>query len=676
MILVQFYVDDIIFGSTNDDLCKRFAKLMQSKFEMSMMGELKFFLGLQVSQRSNGIFICQSKYLKELLKKYHMEDSASVRTPSSTAIKLGASDNSIKVDVTSYRGMIGSLLYLTASRPDIMFSEFLLKIFCIFFEDLKMADRSAQRLQKMNQVSKRGITIRSSTMSLQDMILERSEEYPSVSHLDSYNHSNRFHDADKIADYKNMYKIRPPYRLVPAGPGDRSCHWRPNALCIYKGVLAAGVRFPFHPFIPQLLADVGINPCQLPPNAWRLIMCFIVLCLKNKFPLSVALFRKIFQFKNSSSNTLGWVYISHRSSTPPIFHPKSIPDNNPKWKDEFMYLMWDEGDWGTLFQSSFSRVSDGSPDDIILTEEEAHAYAKLIKDDYATKAWELLDEFVLKSLKLSKFLIRNEPESGETARIKRACLKDPRLAAKGPSILRPHVAEVEEVEGSSLVKSSVWRPNWGIRKKDTIVGVAQHAVEWSHHSLTPCDYKDFVANSTIEGAESAGSQAFAAANASFQGALFQAKAWCASSEANKAKFDKAQLEVGSLRTSLNQREKELLDAQAELVELRKGKDRIIDEYFDSAEYQEIITQHDDLLFPVHPHAPNQLEKALAGEGDMDEDDRILNPEHASQPGEESEGSSSGEEESGEEEEESGEEESGEEEEDSGEEESGGDGAQP
>ena len=54
-------MDDIIFGSTNDDLCKRFAKLMQSKFEMSMMGELKFFLGLQVSQRLDGLFICQSK---------------------------------------------------------------------------------------------------------------------------------------------------------------------------------------------------------------------------------------------------------------------------------------------------------------------------------------------------------------------------------------------------------------------------------------------------------------------------------------------------------------------------------------------------------------------------------------------------------------------------------------
>ena len=89
---------------------------------MSLMGELKYFLGLQVDQRIDGIFICQSKYLKELLKKYNMEDSSSERTPSSTVVKLGASDFSVKVDVSSYRGMIGSLLYLTASRPDIMFA--------------------------------------------------------------------------------------------------------------------------------------------------------------------------------------------------------------------------------------------------------------------------------------------------------------------------------------------------------------------------------------------------------------------------------------------------------------------------------------------------------------------------------------------------------------------------
>ena len=70
MILVQVYIDDIISGSTNDNLCKRFAKIMQSKYEMSMIEELNYFLGLQVSRRTYGIFICQSKYSRDLLKKF------------------------------------------------------------------------------------------------------------------------------------------------------------------------------------------------------------------------------------------------------------------------------------------------------------------------------------------------------------------------------------------------------------------------------------------------------------------------------------------------------------------------------------------------------------------------------------------------------------------------------
>ena len=89
---------------------------------MSLMGELKYFLGLQVDQRVDGIFIFQSKYLKELLKKYNKEDSALERTPSSTAAKIGEYDSSVRVDVSSYRGMSGSLLYLTASRHDIMYA--------------------------------------------------------------------------------------------------------------------------------------------------------------------------------------------------------------------------------------------------------------------------------------------------------------------------------------------------------------------------------------------------------------------------------------------------------------------------------------------------------------------------------------------------------------------------
>ena len=122
LLLVQIYVDDIIFGSTNDKLCQKFSKLMQSGYQMSMMGELSYFLGLQVKQTDDGIFINQSKYTKNLLKGFNMLESSSATTPMTiTTTKLDQHQGA-EVDVTSYREMIGSLLYLTASRQDIMYA--------------------------------------------------------------------------------------------------------------------------------------------------------------------------------------------------------------------------------------------------------------------------------------------------------------------------------------------------------------------------------------------------------------------------------------------------------------------------------------------------------------------------------------------------------------------------
>ena len=95
---------------------------MQGEFEMSMMGELNYFLGLQIKQCKEGIFINQAKYTKELLKKFGMYDSKIAGTPMSTSIKLDNDEKGKSIDQTKYRGMIGLLLYLTASRPDIMFS--------------------------------------------------------------------------------------------------------------------------------------------------------------------------------------------------------------------------------------------------------------------------------------------------------------------------------------------------------------------------------------------------------------------------------------------------------------------------------------------------------------------------------------------------------------------------
>ena len=95
---------------------------MQGEFEMSMMGELTFFLGLQIKQTNEGIFINQAKYTKELLKKFGMESSKEIGTPMNPACRLDKDEEGNSIDQKLYRGMIGSLLYLTASRPDILFS--------------------------------------------------------------------------------------------------------------------------------------------------------------------------------------------------------------------------------------------------------------------------------------------------------------------------------------------------------------------------------------------------------------------------------------------------------------------------------------------------------------------------------------------------------------------------
>jgi hypothetical protein len=114
------YADDIIFGCTNESFVHWFANSMQAEFEMSMIGELSYFLGLQVNQSSAGIFISQEKYLKEMLKKFQMEDSSSVSTPMVVGCKLSKDDISLDFDQRTYRSMISSLLYITTSCPDIM----------------------------------------------------------------------------------------------------------------------------------------------------------------------------------------------------------------------------------------------------------------------------------------------------------------------------------------------------------------------------------------------------------------------------------------------------------------------------------------------------------------------------------------------------------------------------
>ncbi|KAK6125405.1 hypothetical protein DH2020_040832 [Rehmannia glutinosa] len=120
-VIVCLYVDDMLIMGSSHDLIMKTKNMLKSKFEMSMMGKLNFFLGLQIKQSQEGIYISQSKYTKELLKKFGIEEGRTVTTPMATNIKIDTDEKGKSVDQTKYRGMIGSLLYLTASGPDILY---------------------------------------------------------------------------------------------------------------------------------------------------------------------------------------------------------------------------------------------------------------------------------------------------------------------------------------------------------------------------------------------------------------------------------------------------------------------------------------------------------------------------------------------------------------------------
>jgi hypothetical protein len=122
LFVLQLYIDDIIFGSTIQDYCDEFGKIMANEFEMYIIGELSYFLGLQIKQLKNETFVIQGKYIKDMLKKFGMEDVKGISTPMGINGSFDSDASGNMVDQIIYRSTIGSLLYVTTSRSDVMFS--------------------------------------------------------------------------------------------------------------------------------------------------------------------------------------------------------------------------------------------------------------------------------------------------------------------------------------------------------------------------------------------------------------------------------------------------------------------------------------------------------------------------------------------------------------------------
>nr|GEZ79335.1 retrovirus-related Pol polyprotein from transposon TNT 1-94 [Tanacetum cinerariifolium] len=147
ILVVQVYVDDIIFGSTDLRYATLFSDLMKSHFEISMMREMTFFLGLQVNQSPSGIFINQSNYVNEILKKYGLNTCDIIGSPMDNKDKLDLDQIRTPVDATKYHSMIGDLMYLTSSGSDIVHAT------CEYFDSVGIThETSAAKTPQQNGV--------------------------------------------------------------------------------------------------------------------------------------------------------------------------------------------------------------------------------------------------------------------------------------------------------------------------------------------------------------------------------------------------------------------------------------------------------------------------------------------------------------------------------------------
>ena len=144
ILIVSLYVDDLLVTGNNELLVEEFKHEMMNVFEMTDLGLMTYFLGMEVKQSQNEVFICQKKYAKEILKKFQMEECKATSTPMNQKEKLSKSDGAEKVDEGYFRSMIGCLMYLTTTRPDILFAVSLLSRFMHDASELHL--RAAKRI--------------------------------------------------------------------------------------------------------------------------------------------------------------------------------------------------------------------------------------------------------------------------------------------------------------------------------------------------------------------------------------------------------------------------------------------------------------------------------------------------------------------------------------------------
>ncbi|KAK6163847.1 hypothetical protein DH2020_000711 [Rehmannia glutinosa] len=154
-LIVCLYVDDLIYTGTSLAMVQEFKKAMMEEYEMTDLGLMKYFLGIQVRQSKGEIFISQEKYLEEVLKKFHMNNCKPISTPLAVNEKFQLYDGADKADSKTYRSIVGSLIYLTNTRPNIVYPVSLISRF--MHEPSKLHFAVAKRILRYLRTRKFGI---------------------------------------------------------------------------------------------------------------------------------------------------------------------------------------------------------------------------------------------------------------------------------------------------------------------------------------------------------------------------------------------------------------------------------------------------------------------------------------------------------------------------------------
>jgi hypothetical protein len=131
LLIVSLYVDDLIITRNYNNMCEEFKKLMMLEFDMSDLGKMRYFLGIEVLQNSEGIYVCQIKYAHEVLQRFGMDRSNLVKNPIVSGCKLSKDEKGTKVDANMFMQVVGSIMYLTTTRPDLMYSVSLISMFML-----------------------------------------------------------------------------------------------------------------------------------------------------------------------------------------------------------------------------------------------------------------------------------------------------------------------------------------------------------------------------------------------------------------------------------------------------------------------------------------------------------------------------------------------------------------